>query len=107
MDIAVMRFMGKQSAEQRAWYDKMPRIPFPNDWDVRAVPPFGGAMVRYRIQRGGAEVSVYMDAHDKLGCVGQPYWEIHPNPEGECDRFLLREVDDLVAGIAAALDAQS
>ena len=92
------------SRDQREWYDKMPNVPFPAAWDVRAVPPFGGAMVRYRIQHKGADISVYMDAHDRLGCVREPYWEIYPGADGDPDRFLLNEVDELVAGIQAAID---
>ena len=101
------RWESELSAMLGSWYDKIPHVPFNKEWDVRAVPAFGGAIVRYRIQHQGAEVSVYLDAYDRLGCVGEPYWEIYPNPHGECDRFLMNEVGDLVAGIDAAIMAHA
>ena len=94
----------KISDDQRSWYAKMPHVPFDPSWDVRAVPAFGGAMVRYRVQSGKADISVYMDAHDRLGSVGQPYWEIYPAANGDTDRFLLAETSELVAAIAASIE---
>lgn len=91
----------------REWWGKIPRVNFDPSWDVRAQPPFGGAMIRYSVEHKGAHVSIYMDAYDRLGCVGEPYWEIHPDRDGtDCERFLLNETDDLVAGIAASIAGQ-
>jgi len=95
------------SQRYRHWIDKMPHIPFNPEWDVRAIPPFAGAMVRYRVMHDGARVSIYMDAYDQLGVVGEPYWEIYPDATGEdCDRYMLADTDALVSGIAASLAGQ-
>jgi hypothetical protein len=96
----------EMSKRQREWMNRMPPMPFQADWDVRAIPPFGGAMVRYKIAKGKATVSVYMDAYDELGSMGEPYWEIYPSKDGETDRFLLAETEELIAAIGASLDAR-
>lgn len=88
----------------RSWYTKIPHVPFQPEWDVRAVPAFGGAIVRYRIQHMGADISVYLDAYDALGCVGKPYWQIYPDANGDAERFLMADVGDLVSGIADAIE---
>jgi hypothetical protein len=94
----------EQSQRYKEWQDKIPHIPFRHYyWDVRAIPPFGGAILRYRVKHNGKEVSIYLDAYDELGSVGQPYWEIYPCADGGTWRCLLNEVGDLVAEIAKAL----
>ena len=93
----------------REWSYKIPHVPFRHEWDVRAVPPHGGAMVRYHVRYKDAFVSVYLDCYDRLGWVGSPYWEIHPGETGrdcDCDRFLLDETQELVGGIARSIAAQ-
>jgi hypothetical protein len=97
------RFSRELSEMQREWYQKIPHVPFKPSWDVRAAPPFGGALIRYRVSYKGCEVSIYLDVNDSLGSVGQPYWEIYPGSDGDVERFLLDETDDLAKGIAASI----
>ena len=74
------------------------RFPFP----VTLVPPIGGAFLRF-VAGANREISVYLDALDRLGSVGQPYWEAYPI-EGETARFLLNETDELISTIQAELE---
>jgi len=77
--------------EYRKHDDTAGLIEFPAECKVKIIPPFGGAMGRFRVYSPdeSSSVSVYMDCHDNLGYVGQPYWEIYPNKNDDCSRFLM------------------
>jgi hypothetical protein len=89
--------------KQQGWRDEIAQIPwikFPADWDVKIIPPFGDAVVRFQIRLpSGATKSIYLDSRDSLGYVGEPYWEVYPyqNDTGRC---LIGEVDKLLQLIA-------
>lgn len=89
----------------RKWINEIPYLKFPESWEVKAVPPFSGAIIRYHIRRGDAFVSVYLDCYDRLGHMGEPYWEIHPYYD-DCMRYLMAETDQLLDGIETALQQQ-
>ena len=65
--------------EHEKWLKEIPYIRFPSDWDIKVSPPFGGAVVRFLIRKGDANVSVYLDCYDMLGYVKEPYWEVYPH----------------------------
>jgi len=91
----------------KGWMWKIPALSFRPDWLVRIVPPFHGAIVRFRVSKKETpdkDVSVYLDCYDELGCVGQPYWEIYPAKHGDIDRFLMNETEELIQAIAEALE---
>lgn len=85
--------------KQDKWHesiDTIPFIKFPTDWQVQVIPPFGGAMARFRVKLpSGVEKSVYLDFYDRLGYMRQPYWEVYP-AKGDCGRALLNETDLLL-----------
>lgn len=90
----------------RQWCEKIPHVPFLPEWDVRAIPPFGGALVRYWIKYEGARVSVYLDGDNSLGHGPEPaYWEIHPFDD-DVWRCAITETDDLVAAIETSIKSQ-
>lgn len=91
--------------EQWDEYQNLPRLKFPPDWEVQMVPPFGGALARFWVFKGENRVSVYFDAHSKLGSVGSPYWEIYPAVDGDVDRFLQNETDAMLLAIEASLNS--
>lgn len=69
-------------------------IEFPEGWKIKIIPPFGGAMGRFRVYNKdeSESVSVYMDCYDCLGCMGmRPYWEMYPTIDDDCARFLMGE----------------
>ena len=84
-----------EAFETREWIGKIPVIKFPPQWEVQIIPPFGGALVRFRIND---KVSVYLDGYDLLGIEGKPYWEVYPHEEDvfRCD---MSDVDGLLRAI--------
>lgn len=97
------RFEVEQAEDWRGWIDKIPSLDFPQGWHVKIIPPFTGAMVRFQVTTDqGGWTSVYLDCLDKLGYMGQPYWEVYPH-EGDTYRCLMSEVDDLIKAIGESL----
>lgn len=91
--------------EYTKWAKEIPYIPIKNDWEIRMVPPFGGAIVRFVVRRKGEEqkeVSVYLDCYSRLGAWNEPYWEIYPC-KGDTYRCRMKDIEDLVDAIDFAL----
>lgn len=82
----------------------IPYLDFRPEWKIKIIFPFGGAAARFMVKCGDADISVYLDTKSVLGGIDEPYWELFPNPEGDCDRFLMHETDDLIDGIQQAID---
>lgn len=68
----------------------IPFIQFPADWKIQIIPPFGDAVVRFRVQLpSGEERSIYLDKRNSLGYwenPDEPYWEVYPYQDdvGRC-----------------------
>ena len=99
----VARSKIEHEEEWRTWIDKIPAIQFDADWQVKVIPPFSGAMVRFLILKGGKQASIYLDCYDVLGCVGHPYWEVYPVDDdvGRCD---IDDIEQLLVLIRRALE---
>jgi len=92
-------YMARFKIEQYEKWDDIrtdiPSINFDKEWDVKIVPPFGGAIVRFLIFKKDKQVcSVYLDWYDRLGCVGEPYYELYPFEE-DVKRYLINNVIEL------------
>jgi hypothetical protein len=85
------------------WIDEIPYLNFPNDVEVKVIPPFAGAVVRFVVRKGKNTVSVYLDCYNILGIFNEPYWEIYPYYE-DVYRCPMNETDDLMEKIEEALD---
>ena len=59
------------------WRKEIPFINLPDGWQFQVIPPFHGAVCRFKILAGGVIFSVYLDCYDVLGCFGSPYWEVY------------------------------
>jgi len=81
------------------WRGEIPAIKFKSEWEVKVIPPFAGAIVRFVVNG----VSVYLDCYDILGCFGEPYWEIYPY-EGDTYRCKMNNVDELLEAIQHSID---
>lgn len=95
--------------QERKWRERSQMVPglsFDPSWSVRIIPPFAGADARFVVKSGKAEVSIYLDFDDRLGCVGQPYWEIYPM-DGDCARYMIGETTELLDGIAESIRQQN
>ncbi|NMC60979.1 MAG: hypothetical protein GYA51_16600 [Candidatus Methanofastidiosa archaeon] len=90
--------------EYTKWANKIPAIKFPADWKVQIIPPFGGAIVRFTVERDDSKnkISVYLDCYDRLGYVGHPYWELYPY-KGDTYRCGMEDIDELLDIIEYAL----
>lgn len=87
--------------EWRKWIDLIPFINWPEEWEVKAIPPFGGAIVRYQVRLKGDDehvASIYLDCYDELGYYGKPYWEVCPVGEdvGRCDMADIKRLFELI-----------
>lgn len=101
MDETIARYKIEDSEKWRDFIKTMPYITFPADWQVAIIPPFGGAIARFRVKLPtGQERSVYFDAYEKLGYYGgEPYWEVYPY-QGDIGRCDMDDVSTLLEMIA-------
>ena len=82
----------------------IPALKFDPSWEVRIVPPYMGAMVRFLVKNSaGQGVSVYLDCHNVLGNAVGPYWEIYPY-QGDTHRVSMDDTDELMRSIRYALE---
>lgn len=105
MASSMERYKIEDKEKWRDWSGKIPAIQFPSDCKVKVIPPFAGAMARFLVCKNGKQVSVYLDCHDALGFMNNtPYYEIHPNLEGDCSRFYLDETEQMMKEIIEVLN---
>ena len=98
----------EKEMEYDRWYKEIPFIKFPASWEVKIIPPFRGAVVRFRVRNArGKEISVYLDCYDTLGCYGSPYWEIFPVVDNDIARYAMNDIDGLLKGLKAAMRRRS
>lgn len=91
--------------EYDKWMKEIPYIKFPSDWEIKIVPPFAGAIVRFRVKKGNADISVYLDCYDMLGAVSRPYWEIYPySHDSDTFRCNIHDIDALLEAIELAVE---
>ncbi len=98
---------------EQDWKGEIVRIPwlhFRGDWQVRIIPPFGDAVIRFQvILPSGTMKSIFMDSRNSLGIWGgistpEPYWEVYPykGDVGRCDLadtiMLMEMIQDETSG---------
>lgn len=88
--------------EHKKWRQEIPYIQFPTDWKVQVTPPFGGAVVRFRVRKNNAEVSIYLDCYNNLGCCDEPYWEVFPY-DRDCFRCSMLDIESLLNAITESI----
>ena len=81
----------------------IPALHFEKEWDVKIIPPFGGAVIRFCIEYNGKHVSVYFDGYSELGCVPEPYWEYYDGED--CHRYLMDESEQMMTDIKKFLES--
>ena len=94
--------------ECRKWGKKIPALHFEKEWDVKIIPPFGGAIIRFTIDYNNKHVSVYFDGYSELGYMYEgedpiPYFEYYDG--NECYRYFLNETDEMITDIKRFLES--
>lgn len=103
MEAEMQRYMIESEEKWRQICEQIPPLNFKKEWNVKIIPPFCGAMARFTIDYKNNHVSVYLDWYDRLGYVGQPYWELYPF-DNDTKRYLLNETEELMKDIEAILE---
>lgn len=93
----------EQIHDFRGWIEKLPVFHFDKEWNVKIIPPFAGAVIRFTIDYKNKHVSVYFDGYSELGYVYDeeekpiPYFEYY---DGENTyRYYLDEADKMMDDI--------
>lgn len=95
--------------ECREWGAKLPSFNFEKEWNVKIIPPFGGAVIRFCIEHNGKNVSVYFDGYSELGWVMDdqdnpiPYFEYYDGEE--CYRYYINESEKMMDDIRNFLES--
>lgn len=89
-----------ERVEEWEKFTSLPRIALPADIAMQMMPATVGAMARIVLWKGDQRLSIYFDTLDRLGFVGQPYYELYPNLDGDTSRYLVGEEDQMAAEIA-------
>lgn len=95
--------------EWEKWCKEIPYISFPPDWEVKAIPPYGGAIIRYLIRLKADPIiicSIYLDCYGELGHCTEPYWEVYPYNE-DCYRCPMGDTQSLLDAIRHSLGAEN
>ncbi len=96
--------------EQENWRGiahDIPTLRFKPEWSIKIIPPVGGAMIRFTVKHKDITLSIYYDVYDRLGWVGEPYWELYPIEGMDSDtkddlyprRYLKDETEELLEEI--------
>jgi len=95
-----------EAFEGDKWSKDIPFIRFPRGYEVKVIPTFGGALVRFLVKKKDSDkkISVYLDCYEMLGLWSKPHWEIYPDRDGNNTRYAMEDVDALLGGIALALE---
>ena len=102
-----IRIMYENTMNYSKWHNEIPSLKFKSEWDVTICPPVNGAMVRYRIKYGDADISVYLDCHSNLGYFFKdgaevPYWEFYDGED--CYRYEMNDVEGLMKSINSKIE---
>lgn len=105
----VSRCTVEQALEFRRWALEVPFFEIPKGIEISPIPPFGGAVARFRARLVGEKdpnnaCSIYLDCYDQLGYMGgKPYWEVYGPHDDEPNRCMINETKRLVNLIQASL----
>ena len=97
--------------EYREWGNKLPSFNFDKEWNVKIIPPFGCAIIRFSISYNNKWASVYFDAYSELGYMYNeitnepiPYFEFYDGED--CHRYLIDESEEMMDDIRKHLNGE-
>jgi hypothetical protein len=92
------------------WLDRIPSLPInklPQDCEIKIIPPFRGAIVRFHITKGDdIFISAYLDVFSRLGACPAPYWEVYPVGEDVVGRVDMNDIEGLIKMINESYEEQ-
>ena len=95
--------------ECRKWGSIIPALHFEKEWDVKIIPPFGGAVIRFCIGYNDKHVSVYFDGYSELGLMYDdegnpiPYFEYYDGED--CHRYYIDGSEEMMSDIKNFLES--
>lgn len=93
----------RREGYQDCYNGPFPRLRFPAEFEIEILPPFAGALFRFRVWAGETWVSVYCDDIDAFGSMGRPYYEIYPDERDDTRRFWPDETEAMMIAIIQSL----
>lgn len=108
MELTLYRYKVEEEQKWREEALNLPFISFPAEWQVQVIPPFGDAVVRFRVKLpSGADKSIYLDKRRSLGYWEgeEGYWEVYPY-KGDVGRCDTRDIPELLRMIADEQEAE-
>ncbi len=102
----INRYQVEEDYEFHKWAQEIPPLHFKPEWDVRIIPPFGGAVARFKVEYNGKWISCYLDCYDELGYFGRPYWEIYPWEDDDVFRCPMEDTERLMKEITKMLEGE-
>lgn len=96
-ELEITRYKTENQEKWREIIKEIPTLNFKKEWNVRIIPPFGGAMARFLIEHNNKSISVYLDWYSRLGVMDQPYYEIYDGVDTM--RYYLNETDKMMDDI--------
>ncbi len=96
------RYKIEEEQDWRGWIEKIPAIEFDAGWKVQVIPPFSGALARFRVTVGDKTASVYLDGYEAIGFFGEPYWEVYPVGD-DVGRCAMAATDELLSLIRQSI----
>lgn len=93
----------EKEQDWRGWVNKIPAIQFDAGWKVQVIPPFSGALARFRVTDGDKTASVYLDGYEVLSCFGEPHWEVYPVGDDNIGRCAMADTDELLSLIRQSI----
>jgi hypothetical protein len=109
MNRTIERAKIESEEKWRDYVKSAPYINFPSKWDIQIIPPFAGAIMRFKVRYQDQEISVYADYHQSLGYFSNregieiPYWEIYPYFD-DTYRCEISDTKTLIKKIKESLD---
>lgn len=107
MDFEVQGKLERMKNYER-WRKELPSLHFDEKWEVKIIPPFAGAVIRFLINYKDKGVSVYFDSDSSLGYMYDdndepiPYFEYYDGHDTY--RYLLNEADQMMNDIRKFLN---
>lgn len=108
MQSIIMQSRIEKNKGYEKWRKELPSFHFDEKWEVKIIPPFAGAVIRFYISYKDKFVSVYFDSDSSLGFMygddGSPipYFEYYDGQETY--RYLPNEAEEMMSDIRKYLN---